>query len=507
MNDKSSEKNYHRDKKFLKDEIDKILRGFRTVIDFYRMEYSENLTVLFNETGFLLIMRLFYGGYFEKEQEMSASGSKKYKLAIDLKELHGQPQEMMDFFLDSMVQKFENASEENRIFSGLQGFQFTIRKSSVLRHILEITEEICELWEVTGDKDTLYDVIYRIHKLCTGSRADKGRYTLPENAITQILQVLNPEWGSGIFNLPIAVLDPQYGSGEMLIAAGRYLKDANLCGEESNEELRLSAQILSIFAGLIIQDVKENLLKGEMDRHYDVVLANPLFSNENVEDKVWDLPDDLWNIKGKYNLLIMRSIKALAPGGSAAIIVPDSFLFSSRNESKKVRRWILDSYNIDMILSLPERTFDSNSAVRSSVLIIRNPYMRIEWHRSTDHILFYQMNAEFGSEESEEEYEELRRVRNQRDYYYREWNEKLHDFQENYSDVITPSEWSYPDFWFADYELISANNYSLLPDHYKPIEKIELRFEAPDRLLEELIEAQEDLLKDMYELHEEIQKI
>ena len=501
MNDKSSEEN------FLKEKIDKILRIFRTVIDFYRMEYSENLNVLFNETGFYLIMRLFYGGFFEKEQGISISGSNKYKLAIDFKELYGQSQEMMDVFLGSMVQEFEGNSKKRQMFSGLQGFQFTIKKSSVLRHILEITEEICELWEVTGDKDALYDMICQIHKLCTGSRADRDRYVLPESMVTQLLQLLNQEWGSGIFTLPIAVLDPQYGSGEMLIAAGRYLKYAELYGEENNEELRISAQILSIFAGLIIQDVKEDLLKEEMDRHYDVVLANPLFSNENVEDKVWNLSDDLWNIKGKYNLLIMRSLKALAPDGSAAIIVPDSFLFSSRNESKKVRRWILDTYSVDMILSLPEKTFDSNSAVRSSVLIIRNPYMRIEWRRVTDHILFYQMNAESESKENEEEFKELLRVRNQRDYYYREWHEKLQDFQENYSGVITPIDWSYPDFWFADYDVIGANDFNLLPDHYKPIEKVKLQFEAPDKLLEELIETQKEILSDMYELHEEIQKI
>ncbi|MBD5456817.1 MAG: N-6 DNA methylase [Lachnospiraceae bacterium] len=501
MNDKTSEEN------FLKEKTDKILRGFRTVIDFYRMEYSENLTVLFNETGFLLIIRLFYGGYFEKEQEMSVSESNKYKLTVDLEKLHDQSQEMMDFFWDNMVRKFENDSEGNGKFSGLRGFQFTIRKSSVLRHMLEITEEICELWEVTGDKDALYDVICKIHKSCAGGREDKGRYTLPESVVAQILQLLNPEWESGIFPAPIAILDPQYGSGEMLIAAGRYLKHTELYGEESNEQLRISAQILSIFAGLTIHDVKEDFLKEASNWRYDLVVANPIFSNENVEDKLRELPDELWNIKGKYNLLIVRSLLALKVNGYAAIIVPDSFLFSSRNESKKIRRWILETYCLDMILSLPENMFDSNSTVRSSVLIIRNSFMRYVGQNYIDHILFYQMNADPGSRENEEEFKELLRIRNQRDYYYRQWREKLQDFQENYSDVITPIDWSYSNFWFADYDTVDTNKVILLPDHYRPIEKIKLQFEAPDKLLEELIGAQEDILDDMYELLREVQKI
>ena len=47
-------------------EKDKIVQEFKTIIDFYRMEYSDDLLALFNEFGCLLLCRLFFLGYFKE---------------------------------------------------------------------------------------------------------------------------------------------------------------------------------------------------------------------------------------------------------------------------------------------------------------------------------------------------------------------------------------------------------------------------------------------------------
>lgn len=489
------------------EKINEILYDVRTAVDFYRMEYSENLTILFNDTGFFLIVHLFYEGYFMNDQKIHPQRYDSNRIFPKIEEIRNQPQDMMELYQERMVRGFTKDSKEIGIFSGLREFQFTIKKSSVLRHIQGIVKKICELWDQTEDKEIIYDVVCQIHKLCTNGRGDNGTYTLPDSVVTQLVQLMNPENIIKNFNSPIRVLDPQCGSGEMLIAAGRYLKEAELWGSEVARELRISAQILSIFSGRVIYDVEEDILREGVSGYYDIVLANPPFSNENVQCDPWRLPNELGHIKGKYNLLIVRSLQVLTMDGRAIIIVPDSFLFSSKKESIQIRRWILDRYGIEMILSLPGKTFDSNSSVRSSALIINNPLEGRSWHRPTEYILFYRLNAEPGSKENEEEYKELLRIRNQSSYYYNEWKKRLRDRQENQNNVFTPEDWDYPDFWFADYDVITANNCNLLPDYYKPMEKIQLQFEAPDQLLEELITDQEAILKCMYELREEIQKI
>ena len=39
------------------------------------------------------------------------------------------------------------------------------------------------------------------------------------------------------------------------------------------------------------------------------------------------------------------------------LIVPNSFLFANRTESIKVRKWLLQSYSLEAVITLPEDTF------------------------------------------------------------------------------------------------------------------------------------------------------
>ena len=63
---------------------------------------------------------------------------------------------------------------------------------------------------------------------------------------------------------------------------------------------------------------------------------------------------------------LIRSMQALNFDGKAMLIVPNSFLFANRTESMKVRKWLLQSYSLEAIISLPEDTF-MYSGVRSGI--------------------------------------------------------------------------------------------------------------------------------------------
>ena len=64
-------------------------------------------------------------------------------------------------------------------------------------------------------------------------------------------------------------------------------------------------------------------------------------------------------------------VLALASGGMAVLVVPDSFLFSTKAEFVDIRRWMFTEYSIEAIVSLPKSTFHF-STVKSSVLLIKN---------------------------------------------------------------------------------------------------------------------------------------
>lgn len=299
--------------------------------------------------------------------------------------------------------------------------------------------------------------------------------------------------------------DGEYGSGTMLLAAGKYLEKAELFGYEQDKRLRMSANILSILARKPIVTLDDNFLENGKTERFDFVLTNPLFQNDVVPEEVRRevLPQELWRVRGKHNLIVVRSLEALVENGWAAIVVPDSFLFSNKAETAFVRRWILNTYCVEGILSLPPKMFYRNTATRASVLLISNPFMKVEWmNGKTPYLFFYQWGDEV---EPDQAGAELREIWTKRNDYFKQWTSQIG--RNSFGNVPVPGDWEFPNFWFADITTVENENWNLLPRHYQPMERQELRFEDPKELLQRMILEQEELIRDMYALGAEVDRL
>ncbi|MDY3919103.1 MAG: N-6 DNA methylase [Candidatus Limivivens sp.] len=502
--------------------LEGILREYKTVMDFYRMDYSDDLTALFHDTGYLLLCELSEAGYFAcrsfgREQAVEDEAVSEVRKAMQ--SLEDRSSEEILAYAESLEREFQRRTEQDPRFEKLQDFKIGIRKSSLLRQIFQVLEKLFGLEQKFQEPRVFYEVLRKIHELCANTRNDRSRYVLPERIVEQVARLLEAGMEENGEDRPVSIFDPQYGSGELLLDAGEFFKNAGLYGHEEEPGLRLSARILCLVSGAVIREEEEDFPEKEPGRRYQIVLANPPFGRESVPYAPSDLilPGGLRYLKEKYHLCLVRSLQALELNGSAALVVPESFLFSSTKESRAVREWILNTYDVEMILSLPEKTFYPRAAVRTAILLIRNPFMKSGWSERTEQVLFCRLQEkenggegeerETGERETAKSLEELLRVQSQRDYYFRRWQEELSRGFENFNGIRTPENWEFPHFWFADYRTIQDAGWNLLPDYYRPAGRLELRFEDPVQLLRELMEEQEQILKDMRELLEEVQRL
>ena len=118
----------------------------------------------------------------------------------------------------------------------------------------------------------------------------------------------------------------------------------------------------------------------EKDR-YDVVLANPPFGGKERPEIQQNFP-----IKtGETAFLFLQHfIKSLRAGGSAAIVIKNTFLSNSDNASVALRKELLESCNLHTILDMPGGTFQG-AGVKTVVLFFEKgePTKRI-WYYQLD---------------------------------------------------------------------------------------------------------------------------
>lgn len=465
---------------------DRILKGFRALIDFYRMEYTEDLMPLFQDFGYLLIGALC---------QENGRGKEYFRIA-DL--------DTGDWFWKFKNEVLEEI-EGTDLYESFKEFQLSTEKISVLNQMLQILMELLDIWDKAEDEQFLYETVREIYELCIHTKRDVGRYVLPDSYVKLLAQILDLEKSSEKDKEDFAILDPQAGAGTMLIAAGEYWTNGTLWGYEGDKRMQKSLEIFSVLSGREIHRVEEDFLSDGAEKTYDIIFANPCFTKEKIYDERSRMEPSV-RIQSAYGLFLLKSLKALSVNGMEVLIVPDSFLFSTKVEFVDIRKWIFTKYRIEAVLSLPKNIFRNNSSVKSSVLIIRNEdmqptsFMQEEiWEEKNLYIFFYDLSVE--TEET------LIDRWNQREGLFQQWIQESEEEAENYHLMKTPENWKFQELWFAEQEAVIASKWNLLPDYYKPVQKQILEFGNPEEVLEGLIEEQQELLADMEELLREVRNL
>jgi type I restriction enzyme M protein len=216
-----------------------------------------------------------------------------------------------------------------------------------------------------------------LEKNANEKKSGAGQYFTPRPLIDSMVAVMKP-------TLDDVIQDPAAGTGGFLIAANHYLRHHHDF-DSLTEAQQKKYQTNTFFGMEHVQDTHRlalmNLMLHGIDggiRYGDTLspegqalpkatlnLSNPPFGTK----KGGGLPtrdDFTYPTSNKQFCFVQHIYRGLAPGGRAAVVLPDNVLFES-GVGKDIRRDLMEKCNLHTILRLPTGIFYAQG-VKTNVL-------------------------------------------------------------------------------------------------------------------------------------------
>ncbi|WP_297418470.1 N-6 DNA methylase [Clostridium sp.] len=223
-----------------------------------------------------------------------------------------------------------------------------------------------------------------------------GEYYTPRPLIKTIVKVVAPIIGNKIY-------DGAVGSAGFLVEAFEYLKNSkklstsdmetlqkhSFYGKEKKSLAYIIGTMNMILHGIEAPNIVHmNTLSENIDNiqdkdRYDIILANPPFGGKERAEVQQNFP-----IKtGETAFLFLQHfIKILKAGGSAGVVIKNTFLSNTDNASISLRKELLENCNLHTVLDLPGGTF-TGAGVKTVVLFFKKG-------EPTQKVWFYQLNLD-----------------------------------------------------------------------------------------------------------------
>lgn len=249
-------------------------------------------------------------------------------------------------------------------------------------------------WDSFGENADLFGDAYEYLLEKYADKAEgAGEYFTPRPLTNAIVRFIEPQINDEI-------IDPASGTNGFLIQSYNYLKKetdnfaqvqkTDVESQFASREIRTETYRLGLLNYLLhdIDPSDVNAMRGDSLRkektssdEYDLVLANPPFGSD---------------ISFQYNRrcdstiemnFLMMMMDLLNDSGRAGIVVPEGILFDSSKEPARAE--LLNQFNLDVILALPEKTFQPYSGVDANVLFFERD------SSGTDEFWFYDARSEY----------------------------------------------------------------------------------------------------------------
>ena len=223
-----------------------------------------------------------------------------------------------------------------------------------------------------------------LEKNAAEKKSGAGQYFTPRPLIDCIVRLVKPQPGE-------VVQDPAAGTGGFLVAADRYIKDRT-DDLYKLTEAQAFFQRHNAFVGIeLVPDTHRlclmNLMlhgiesqvesgdslspDGERLGKADVILTNPPFGTKKGGGRPtrsdFSITADTSN---KQLAFVEHIVRALKPGGRAAIVVPDNVLFED-SVGRRLRSWMMELCDLHTILRLPTGIFYAQGVKTNVVFLTR----------------------------------------------------------------------------------------------------------------------------------------
>ncbi|MCX6351647.1 MAG: class I SAM-dependent DNA methyltransferase, partial [Bacteroidetes bacterium] len=249
------------------------------------------------------------------------------------------------------------------IFSELKN---KIQSGYNLREILDYADELP--FRSTKDKHELSHLYESKIKNMGNAGRNGGQYYTPRPLIRAMIEVVKPKIGDRIY-------DGACGSGGFLCEAFEYLtrdreklsttdlktlQEKTFYGKEKKNLAYIIGVMNMILHGIEAPNIihtntlSESIRDIQEKDRYHVILANPPFGGK-------ERPEVQQNFDIKTGetafLFLQHFIKNLKAGGTAAIVIKNTFLSNTDNAAVSLRKYLLESCNLYCILDMPQGTF------------------------------------------------------------------------------------------------------------------------------------------------------
>ena len=246
--------------------------------------------------------------------------------------------------------------------------QSKLRKPTNLKALTDAIDKLDWFSAREEGLGNLYEGL--LEKNAAEKKSGAGQYFTPRPLIDCIVRLVKPQPGE-------VIQDPAAGTAGFLVAADRYIKDQTddlyklkeseaffqrhnaLVGIELVPDThRLCLMNLMLHGIDSTVDNGDTLSPdGERIGKADVILTNPPFGTKKGGGRPtrsdFSITADTSN---KQLAFVEHIVRALKPGGRAAVVVPDNVLFED-NVGRRLRTWMMDLCDLHTILRLPTGIF------------------------------------------------------------------------------------------------------------------------------------------------------
>jgi type I restriction enzyme M protein len=219
-----------------------------------------------------------------------------------------------------------------------------------------------------------------LEKNAAEKKSGAGQYFTPRPLIDCIVRLVKPQPGE-------VVQDPAAGTAGFLVAADRYIKDRtddhyDLAGAKASFQRRSAFVGIELvpethrlcLMNLMLHGIESQVENGdslspdgERLGKADVILTNPPFGTKKGGGRPTRADFSITAESSNKQLAFVEHIvRALKPGGRAAIVLPDGVL-SEDSTGRRLRTWLMELCNLHTILRLPNGIFYS-PGVKTNVL-------------------------------------------------------------------------------------------------------------------------------------------
>lgn len=278
--------------------------------------------------------------------------------------------------------------------------QTRLRKPANLKSLTMAIEKLD--WFSARDEGLgdLYEGL--LEKNAAEKKSGAGQYFTARRLIDCMVRLVKPRPGE-------VIQDPACGPGGFIVAADHYIKEGTddlftLTAEQAHfqrhqafrgAELVPDTHRLCLM-NLMLHGIESGVLcadtlspDGEALGKADLVLSNPPFGTKKGGGRPTRSDFSVTaETSNKQLAFVEHIVRALNPGGRAAIVLPDNVLFED-NTGRKLRTWLMELCDLHTILRLPTGIFYAQGVKTNVIFFTRG---RTD-HGNTKTVWIYDLRA------------------------------------------------------------------------------------------------------------------